>query len=88
MSLLREQVANFLGSSNESISVTSTTGSVQFVAPPESAEAGQIAYAVSAGKYGEIQLDGDYLIGAPSYLYLTINNQHFKVALEPWVPSA
>jgi hypothetical protein len=89
MSLLREQSANFLASSNETVSSVATTESLQFVAPSDSAEAGQTAFAMSAGQYGEIQLEGDYLVGGPgAYLYLTINDQHFKVALEAWTPPA
>lgn len=86
MSLLREHSANFVQATNESVNHLVSTDEVQFIAPPTSAEAGLPAYTIGAGAYGEIALTGEYLTGAPSYLYITINGQHFKIALEQWVP--
>lgn len=86
MSLLRESASNYIGASNEAVLREVNTQAVSFVAPPSSSEVGQVAYTVSAGAYGEIHLEGEYLTGAPSYLYLSINNAYYRVALEPWVP--
>lgn len=86
MSLLRENSVTFSQATNETIAHVVSTDAVQFVAPKASAEAGLPAYTLGAGEYGEIALQGEYLVGAPSYLYLTVNGQHYKVALEPWIP--
>ncbi len=86
MSLLREQAANFIGASNEAVVHVVTTDAVNFNAPFEAENAGQIGFTMSAGEYGEIALEGAGVSGAGPYLYLTINGTHYKIPLEAWVP--
>ena len=89
MSLIRETYGD-VSSFTEAVASTGVIGEVStnqltFLAPQGACEQG---YSIGAGVHGEISLKGDYLIGAPSYLYVTINGGHYKIALEPWVPPA
>ena len=89
MSLLREtfgDVSSFTDAVvGNSVATEVTTNQVHFIQPAGACEP---AYSVGAGVHGEIKLTGSYLVGAPGYLYVTINGSNYKIALEPWTPPA
>ena len=88
MSLLRENAADISGASRMELTPVVRTTVAEFTAPPtvQIGEPGQVALTISSGQYGEIALTGEYLVGAPSNLYVTINGQPYAIPLLPWSP--